>query len=131
MISIERDTDTKPQFILHDLGVLVQTVRSPTCRGTSGNADRVALCITNLAAVFGSIFGKIFSDTLELLVGDFLFLEGQSDLLLAFGAETIVAWRFGGIILRQFLQTFDLVWCSAAPVSVSVRLILMNVCEGS
>jgi hypothetical protein len=75
MISIKRDTDTKPQFVLRDLGVLAQTVRSPTCRSTSGNADRVALCIANLTAVFGSIFGKIFSDTLELLVGDFFFLE--------------------------------------------------------
>jgi hypothetical protein len=54
---------------------LAQTVRSPTCCGTSGNADLVALCIANLTAVFGSIFGKIFSDTLELLVGDFFFLE--------------------------------------------------------
>jgi hypothetical protein len=103
VISIERDTDTKPQFILRDLDALAQTVRSPTCRGTSGNADCVALCIANLTAVFGRIFGKIFSDTLELLVGDFFFLKGQSDLFLTFGAETIVAWRFGGIILRQFL----------------------------
>jgi hypothetical protein len=43
----------------------------------------------------------------------------------------IVAWRFGGIILRQFLQAFDLVWCSAAPVSFSVCLTLVKFYEGS
>lgn len=113
MVAVKRSQKANPQLTLQDF---VRTPTRSTARWACRHIDLVAFSIKDLAASKQrNRASQVGANILEVLVYNATFFEGELNLLLTVSAESVVAWGFREVSLRQLLEPIDLVLGSAGP----------------
>lgn len=76
VLLIEWNGETKPEFTLRDLHVLVEAVTATASTRAASNINFVEAHIRVLFSVSPGVLGEVFADALEVFVDRLALLEG-------------------------------------------------------